>query len=323
MGYPRAFCSPETYLRDRGQTTQQTHANSYYLLGHIISRVTGTSMSTVFRPLSQAHDRAVCIDPVGVIILLGKKNAPIASIEMMVNFEIQLQEEYVNRLICYRDNPHPAKHAQALEHIQADDTCQTDNWASWIDQSQKKSAQPLNDQQFPNGNLLLHNRGEDAPADGDGAGHRSDVVTTASNHVAIEITGQNDRSSDSRLLSYYKTMRRQLRTYFSGMILSFLHIQGIPADVAESHTHTIFQSCLGANLSAFQVKPRLSSYVSMSEGQTHGGVRRDLEPSSNVWYRIMSTIREHSFKALCNHHRPALLTLANVFHLLISSARWV
>ncbi|CAE7558473.1 unnamed protein product, partial [Symbiodinium sp. KB8] len=149
---------------------------------------------------------------------------------MMVNFEIQLQEEYVNRLICYRDNPHPAKHAQALEHIQADDTCQTDNWASWIDQSQKKSAQPLNDQQFPNGNLLLHNRGEDAPADGDGAGHRSDVVTTASNHVAIEITGQNDRSSDSRLLSYYKTMRRQLRTYFSGMILSFLHIQGIPAD---------------------------------------------------------------------------------------------
>ena len=45
-------------------------------------------------------------------------------------------------------------------------------------------------------------------------------------------------------------------------------------------------------------------------------MRGDFDASSNVWYRIVSTIRDHSF----DHHRPAPLTVVDLIRLIISPA---
>ena len=42
----------------------------------------------------------------------------------------------------------------------------------------------------------------------------------------------------------------------------------------------------------FQVKSRLSSYVSKAEVLTHGGLRTDLDASCNSWCRYMSYVDE-------------------------------
>ena len=91
------------------------------VFGILLGKVTGKTMYTVLRPVHKAHDCALRVDPVGVIMLLGTGDAPIASIEMMSNRDIQLQgpQGYVDRLTRYRANPNPPMHAQALDHIQA------------------------------------------------------------------------------------------------------------------------------------------------------------------------------------------------------------
>ena len=85
------------------------------VFGILLGKVIGKTMYTVLRPVHKAHDRALRVDPVGVIMLLLTGDAPIAS---MSNRDIQLQG-YVDRLTRYRANPNPPMHAQALGHIQA------------------------------------------------------------------------------------------------------------------------------------------------------------------------------------------------------------
>ena len=80
----------ETYYPNyRDQTPEQMHANCYSVLGTLIGKVTGRLMCTLRRALHDAHERALCIDPVDVIMRLGVNDAPIQSITMMVNVDIR------------------------------------------------------------------------------------------------------------------------------------------------------------------------------------------------------------------------------------------
>ena len=69
----------------------------YALLGNLIGDVTGRLMYTLLLPREDAHDRALHIDPTGVIMIFAVSDPPIQALSTMVDLNIQMQTPYVDR----------------------------------------------------------------------------------------------------------------------------------------------------------------------------------------------------------------------------------
>ncbi|CAE7335570.1 unnamed protein product, partial [Symbiodinium sp. KB8] len=84
---------------------------------HVIGMTTGYCMFTLLHPIpAGTTEHALCIDPYSIVLLLGPSDSPIALLALMVDFNIQMQAKFVDKLNKNRAAQRPL-HAQALTHI--------------------------------------------------------------------------------------------------------------------------------------------------------------------------------------------------------------
>ena len=120
MGMSRDTFNPATYIK-KGQTTQQMHYSCYSVLTELIAKVTGDKMFSVLRePPNRAVDY-LHIDPVGVLMMNNVNTTAVTTIEMIVNYSIQLPARFTEKLTKSHATARPARHTQALHHLSVAD----------------------------------------------------------------------------------------------------------------------------------------------------------------------------------------------------------
>ena len=117
----QAVMSETTQATNRALSQQadnpQMHSSCYHLLSKVIGMTTGYCMFTLLHPIpAGTTEHALCIDPYSIVLLLGPSDSPIALLALMVDFNIQMQAKFVDKLNKNRAAQRPL-HAQALTHI--------------------------------------------------------------------------------------------------------------------------------------------------------------------------------------------------------------
>eukprot|EP00439_Symbiodinium_sp_Y106_P046467 s5635_g5.t3 len=119
MGFARRDFDTSRHMRpEQGDQAPQMHSSCYALLQKIIGKTIGYSQFTLLQSINRFNRQHIlCIDPCGIAMMFGAKNCTQIFLAFLVDSDIQLPSNFINRLTASRQQAPTARSPNALNHL--------------------------------------------------------------------------------------------------------------------------------------------------------------------------------------------------------------